>query len=95
MSVAEKSSRHVLHLKKILEGDSISMMPESGGFCECPSTGDGVLLTTYKSRTIFLSEKNIYKIMKHVLEGEALSTLVLDEFDIPEVPAAVEGAEPK
>lgn len=95
MSVAEKSSRHVLHLKKILEGDSVSMMPESGGFCECPSTGDGVLLTTYKSRTIFLSEKNIYKILRHVLEGEKGTILQLDEFEVPEEPTAVESAEPK
>ena len=86
MSVAEKSSRHVLHLKKILEGDSVSMMPESGGFCECPSTGDGVLLTTYKSRTIFLSEKNLYKIVNHVLEGGEGVTLQLDEFEVPEEP---------
>lgn len=84
MSVAEKSSRHVLHLKKILEGDSVSMMPESGGFCECPSTGDGVLLTTYKSRTIFLSEKNIYKILRHFMQGEAYTTLELDEFEVVE-----------
>jgi hypothetical protein len=86
MSVAVKSSRHVLHLKKILEGDSVSMMPESGGFCDCSATGDGVLLTAHKSRTIFLSEKNIYKILKHVLEGGEYTTLELDEFEVAEDP---------
>jgi len=95
MTEAKRTSKNVLEARKILEGDCASLMPDSGGFCTCPATSDGVILSTYGSRGIFLSVKNLYNIVEHILEGKAHSTLVLDEFDIPEVSAVVEGEEPK
>ena len=89
MAVATKSSRHVLRVKKILEGDAISLLPESGGFCPCATTEDGVVLSVHGSRDIFLSEKNIYEILEHVLKGEAGTTLELDEL-VVEPPKAEE-----
>jgi hypothetical protein len=80
MAKVKNTQRHILNIKKILKGMNISLLPDSGGFCHCEAPSDGLLLSVYGSRDIFLSKKSLTKMLNHLQKKDSGSDIQIDEF---------------
>jgi hypothetical protein len=83
MAEVKNTQRHVLNVKKILKGAGISLLPDTGGFCTCVAPSNGLLLSGYGFRDIFLSKKNLTKMLNHLQKKDAGSEIQIDELNAP------------
>lgn len=75
-----EKSRNILEARKVMEGDDITRSCGGGGFYSGTVPMAGVQLIAYGSNAIFLSKKNIYKLLNLVLKGAPNTTIEIEEY---------------